>query len=101
MCTASTCSTSAILNLRAVEHRDRPSATCVGSLRPASHVTRFHASIARCRQYSLNVASVNLGSQVPRLASGLRWRVRAGRGSEIGVIGLNVNVAHEHPKNLK
>ena len=58
MCAASTCcSTSAI-----PKHRNRPSATWVGSLRPASHMACFQASIARCRLYSVKSASVSLGS---------------------------------------
>ena len=56
LCAANTCCSMAAIPISAPQkHRDRPSATWVGSLRPASHMACSHHSIARCRGEELGL----------------------------------------------
>jgi hypothetical protein len=51
------------------KQRDRPSAVCVGSLQPASHIAYFHAVDARSRRYSRKSASVRFTRKVDHALS--------------------------------
>jgi hypothetical protein len=51
------------------KQRARPSAVCVGSLQPASHMAYFHAVDARWRRYSRKSASVRFARKTDQALS--------------------------------
>src|SRR5262245_24142963 len=82
------------------KHTARPSAACVGSLRPAAHMACFQAWKARSRRYSSKSASVRLARKTRHAAPKARraWsKVTGQAASMLRQIATGIEAARPLP----